>query len=193
MKRSVWAATTLLAGCLGGGASTPPRYFALAAPDAIKRESGAAAIAVEELRVDEPYDDRRIVHRTSDYRLAYDEYDQWAAPPGVLVADYLRRAYQASGRFGMVLAEPGADTRAILGGRILAFEQVQRGPQRGIGRVALDLELRDAESGRILWTQRAEKEIVLTRPSPENLAAALSRALASIAAETAPAVEAAVD
>lgn len=90
-------------------------YHALSPPDAVARTGVAPAIAVEELRAQAPYDQRRIVYRTSPYQLSYYEYDQWAAAPGVLVAEYLRRAYQASGRFGLVLPQPGTDTTAILG------------------------------------------------------------------------------
>jgi ABC-type uncharacterized transport system auxiliary subunit len=172
-------------GCLGGGGSVPAvHYYALSPPVRVAGGGGGAAIAVEELRADAPYDERRIVYRPGRYQLAYYEYEQWAAAPGSLVADYLRRAYQASGRFRLVLSEPAAETRAILGGRVLAFEEVDAGP-KARGRITIDLELRDAESGRILWTRRAEETISLSRRSPADLAAALSQGLARIAASTA--------
>lgn len=185
-----------LPACFGGPAPSIS-YYALSPPDAVSRAGVAPAIAVEELRAQAPYDERRIVHRTSPYQLGYYEYDQWAAAPGVLVAEYLRRAYQASGRFGLVQPQASADTTAILGGQVLAFEEL-RVPGGGGGgkanpaattphraRVVLDLELRDAETGRILWTRRAEKEIPLASRTPAALAAALSEALSQIASSTA--------
>ena len=193
--------TTLLAAllatltaCFGRGPVPRINYYALSPPDAVARAGVAPAIAVEELRAQAPYDERRIVHRTGPYQLSYHEYDQWAAAPGVLVAEYLRRAYQASGRFGLVLPQAGADTTAILGGQVLAFEELggprdgkakPTGTAPGKARVVLDLELRDAETGRILWTRRAEKELPLTSRDPAALAAALSKALGEIAAATA--------
>jgi len=185
---------TALAGCLGdlgGGPAPETRYYALSAPAAAAGVSGSPAIAVEELRADAPYDDRRIVYRTGRHRVAYDEDDQWVSAPGALVADSLRRAYQASGRFGMVLAEPGAETAAIMGGRVLAFEEVDRGRQPGIAHVVLDLELRDAETGRILWSRRADQRVAVGRPTRDALAAALSAALARIADSTAAEIAAA--
>ncbi|HTE51560.1 MAG TPA: ABC-type transport auxiliary lipoprotein family protein [Kofleriaceae bacterium] len=189
----------LTAACFGGGSTPQINYYALSPPDTVAKSGVAPAIAVEELRAQAPYDERRIVYRTSPYQLSYYEYDQWAAAPGVLVADYLRRAYQASGRFGLVLPRPGTDTAAILGGQVLAFEETGRSKPTEKGasktdtdaattwkaRIVLDLELRDAESGRILWTRRTEQEIALASRKPEALAAALSKALTEIAATTA--------
>lgn len=194
MTRNLVVAALLptVTACFGGGPTPTINYYGLSAPDAVARAGVAPAIAVEELRAQAPYDERRIVHRTSPYQLSYYEYDQWAAAPGVLVAEYLRRAYQASGRFGLVLPQPGADTTAILGGQVLAFEQLgapgkakPAASAPGKARVVLDLELRDAETGRILWTRRAERELALADRTPAALAAALSKALGEIAASTA--------
>jgi hypothetical protein len=91
----------------------------------------------------------------------------------------------------MVLAEPGADTAAIMSGRVLAFEEVDRGRQKRVAHIVLDLELRDAETGRILWSRRADQRIAVSRPTRDALAAALSRALSRIAADTASEVAAA--
>lgn len=187
-------ALALSAGCLGslgGGPAPVTRYYALTAPAGAAGVQGSPAIAVEELRADAPYDDRRIVYRTGQHRVAYDEDDQWVAAPGSMVADSLRRAYQASGRFGMVLAEPGTDTAAIMGGRVLAFEEVDGGPRPRVAHIVLDLELRDAETGRILWSRRADQRIAVARPTRDALAAALSRALSRIAADTAGEIAAA--
>ncbi len=194
-RGAVWVtALALSAGCLGGlggGPAPVTRYYALTAPAAAAGVPGSPAIAVEELRADAPYDDRRIVYRTGQHRVAYDEDDQWVAAPGSMVADSLRRAYQASGRFGMVLAEPGTDTAAIMGGRVLAFEEVDGGPRPRVAHIVLDLELRDAETGRILWSRRADQRIAVARPTRDALAAALSRALSRIAADTAGEIAAA--
>jgi ABC-type uncharacterized transport system auxiliary subunit len=190
MTRAVCVLASLsVAGCLsglGGGGGTPePRYYALSAPPATGQgQRGTLSIAVEELRADAPYDERRIVYRVSPHRLAYYEDDQWAAAPGLLVADSLRRAYQASGRFAMVLSEANVDATAILSGRVLAFEEVKAGRERA-GHLSLELTLRDAESGRILWSRRLSERVALDRPTRESLAAALSRAVARVAATTA--------
>ena len=53
------------------------------------------------------------------------------------------------------------------------------------GHLSLELTLRDAESGRILWSRRLNERIALDRPTRESLAAALSRAVARVAAATA--------
>ncbi|HKE16592.1 MAG TPA: ABC-type transport auxiliary lipoprotein family protein, partial [Kofleriaceae bacterium] len=183
-------------GCLGGlgGESAPAvRTYALSgagAPAASGRGRGALSIAVEELHADAPYDQRRIVYRASRYRVDYYDDDNWVAAPGVMVADSLRRAYQSSGRFAMVLSEPAADTAAILGGRVVAFDEVDEGARR-VAHLAVELELRDAESGRMRWSRRVEERVAMTAPSRDALAAALSRAVAQLAAATAAEIAAA--
>jgi ABC-type uncharacterized transport system auxiliary subunit len=189
------AAVLLGGGCLGGlgGDSAPAvRTYALSGPGpaASGRGRGALSIAVEELHADAPYDQRRIVYRASRYRVDYYDDDSWVAAPGVMVADSLRRAYQSSGRFAMVLSEPAADTAAILGGRVVAFDEVDEGARR-VAHLAVELELRDAETGRMLWSRRAEERIAMTAATRDALAAALSKAVARLAAATAGEIAAA--
>lgn len=162
------------------------RYYDL--PSAARGQVGRGPVlAVEPLEVDEPYDDDRIVYRENPYRVDYYHYHRWSASPGALVSRHLERALAASGRFAAVLRDDDArGVTFILGGRLLALEEVDVSRQRWLGRVALELALRDAATGAVVWTRRVEVSEPVDRRSPEGVARALSRALDRVARRLAP-------
>jgi len=178
----------VLVGC---ARSTPAtRYYQLVAPASVAApdQTGSAILAVEAFETDGPYDDARIVYRESRYRLDYYHYHRWAAAPGALVADFLRDAYGRSGRFRRVVAEADADSTVVLTGRVIALEEIDRQDGRWQARVALELALRDAAGGELVWSERLEETEPIQQRSPEGVARALSTAMARIAARTAPAI-----
>jgi hypothetical protein len=171
------------------------RYYQLAAPAAGPEAGrGELVLAIEPLSTDEAYQDERIVYRTSPYRLDYYNYHRWSAPPGVLVAGYLERALERSGRFRAVVREHergpvlGEDAPAVLGGRILAIEEVDESRTRWLGRLVVELTLEDARSGAVLWAEQLAEAEPLAAQSPEGLARALSIALGRIAARALPSI-----
>jgi ABC-type uncharacterized transport system auxiliary subunit len=139
-----------------------------------------SAVVVEDLDVDAAYDDVAIIYRESEYRVDRYHYHHWSAPPGRLVGDALRQGLDATGLFARVGRnwDPHAD--AVLRGRVVALEEVDRTPSRWVGRVVLQLELVDAETERRLWARRFEEIRELPERSPHGLAAAVSEALADI-------------
>jgi hypothetical protein len=74
----------------------------------------------------------------------------------------------------------------VLGGRIIAMEEVDESPTRWIGRIAVELTLKDARTGALLWTRKLVEAEPLTEQSPEGLARALSAAMARIADQAIP-------
>src|SRR5690606_23752573 len=149
--------------------------------------AAGAALIVTPLVADAAYDTDRIVYRLSPYRLDYYEYHRWAASPGLLLANYLRAAYARAGLFRVVTAERQSESHALLTGRVTALEEVDDSPERGHAHVALELSLRDAESGAHLWSATYERRDPMPERSPEGLARALSGAIARIVADSAPA------
>jgi ABC-type uncharacterized transport system auxiliary subunit len=170
-----------------GGAPPPTRYYTVALRG--EREAsveGAPTLVVSPLTADSAYDTDRIVYRLSPYRLDYYNYHRWSAHPGLLVADYLRRAYARTGLFREVLAEPSADVEWVLGGRISALDEIDESAERWQAHVALELWLRDSRSGATVWSAAYERREPLLERNPEGLARALSALLARIVADSAP-------
>jgi ABC-type uncharacterized transport system auxiliary subunit len=168
-----------------GGKSPETRYYQLAAPPS-NGQSGAATIVLEPLATDAGYDDERIVYRANPYRFDYYQYHRWSAAPGVMVGNYLEQALESSGRFRAVVREPSTDSQVILGGRVVAIEEVDSSRSAWLGRIVVELTLTDAKTGAALWQQQFEENEPLPAQNPEGLARALSTAMHRIASKAAP-------
>ena len=175
-----------------GGKLPETRYYQLAVPTGSAADAaGDAVIAVEPLAVDTAYEDERIVYRTTPYRLDYYNYHRWSAQPGALVSGYLEQALAKSGRFRAVVRAPSDEAAFVLGGRVIAIEEIDRSKTQWVGRIVLELVLSDAKHGTTLWTRRVEETEPLRVQSPEGLAEALSIAMGRITAKIGPDVLAA--
>jgi ABC-type uncharacterized transport system auxiliary subunit len=170
-----------LAGC--GGAVPDTRYYQLAPPQAAdaKPDGSGDVVAVELLESVPPYDDPRMIYRLDAYRLDYYNYDRWSAAPGTLAASYLVASLVHSGRFRAVITGTTTDASVILGGRVLAIEELDRTGAHPVGHVAVELEARDAETSRPVWRARFDELEPMTARDPEALARAVTTAMQHIA------------
>lgn len=175
-----------LAAC--GGKLPETRYYQLASPQAatVRSSTPGVALAIQPLDADPAYDDDRIVYRLTPYRLDYYNYHRWSASPGTLVADFLERTFEKSGRFRGVTRDASAPV--TLGGRVVAIEEVDTSKTKWSGRIVLELTLTDSATGDVLWSEQYEESEPLAAQTPEGLAQALSRALDRIAQRAVPVV-----
>ena len=169
------------------------RDYQLARPPAAARpaDPGGGMVTIQAFEVAQAYDDDRIVYRASPVRFDFYEYHRWSSRPGEQIADYLREAYDASGRFCAVVRRDMPGGGLTLGGRVIALEELDVTPRRWLGRVEIELWLTDEESGQIVWRRRTSDQEPVRARNPEGLARALSVAMERIAARTAPALAAA--
>ncbi len=187
MKISQVVFACLLSAC--GGTATQTRYYQLATPSAAEPSaSNGSVIAVEPLVADGAYDDERIVYRVDPVRLDYYQYHRWSTTPGAMVSSYLQQALSRSGRFRAVVRDAAADTAAVLGGRVVAIEEVDASKSRWLGHVSIELTLTDPKTGEILWSHPFDEREPLAAQTPEGLARALGVAMARIVAEAVPMV-----
>ncbi len=177
--------TTMASGC----GSTPIRHYQpevyadqLTQAD---RTAENVVLAVQDFSAGAAYDEQRIVYRKGRYRFDYYHYHRWAAPPGMLVADLLRQVYSATDAFQAVVGGYSSSADAVLSGQVIALEEVDVDEKKWLGRVVLDLHLRDARTGELLWNEIVKQEHTMTRQSPTGLTAALSAAITKIGSETA--------
>ena len=166
------------------------RFYQLATPQQRAPKIGDVTIVVEPLSTDPAYDDERIVYRANPYRLDYYHYHRWSAAPGMMIGNYLEEALERSGRFRAVTRELTADAPVVLGGRVVAIEEVDRSKTQWLGRLVLELTLTDTTTNRVLWTEQYEETEPVTTQTPEGLARALSVAMNRIVAKAAPVIEA---
>jgi ABC-type uncharacterized transport system auxiliary subunit len=179
-----WAIIIVLAGC--GGAVPQTRYYQLAPPTASRPSSGDMAIAVEPLTADGAYGDERIVYRLDPVRLDYYDYHRWSTAPGAMIGGYLEQALAQSGEFASVTHAPTATTSVVLGGRVTALEEVDVDARHWVGHIAVELTLRDAKTGAIVWARTFDEREPEPTQSPEGLARAVGTALGRIVRDAAP-------
>ncbi len=189
MRWTAWTTWTALA-AVSACASVPQTHFYRLSPAgaAMARESIAGVLSIEPLEADAAYSDDRIAYRTSPVRLDYYNYHRWAAPPSILVADYLRTAYARTGLFERVVSGFHPTPAATVSGRLLAFDEFDRSETSWVGQLELELSLADAVSEKVLWRDRFVETEPIRDRSPEGLAVALSAAMDRVVRASAPAI-----
>lgn len=179
-------AIVFVAAC--GGPQKIRHYKPEVAEDTLEgRSTGSASgvtLAVEDFSAGSAYDEQRIVYRKSDYRIDYYHFHRWGAPPGMVVGETLRNVYRSTGAFDSVVGAYTSRADVVLSGRVLALEEVDVNKNKWVGHVALDLRLRDAATGELLWTETVRKKKTMSEQSPKGLARAVSDALTEIGVES---------
>lgn len=183
-----WIAIAVLAAAAACSGTLPAtRYYQLAAPSGTTAQ-GELTLVLEPFDTDAGYDDERMVYRTTPYRLDYYQYHRWSAAPGVMIGNFLEQALERSGKFRAVVRDHVADAPVILGGRVVAIEEVDTDRKHWNGRLVVELRLADARTGDVVWSQQYEETEPLRAQSPEGLARALSVALGRISDRAAPVI-----
>jgi len=173
------ALTLAIAAC--GGSVPATRYYQLASPPVSAHRSGdGAAIAVEPLVADGAYGDQRIVYRVDPVRLDYYDYHRWSTAPGAMIGGYLAQALASTGEFSAVTRDATSATAVVLGGRVLALEEIDVDSHHWVGHVAIELTLRDASTGAIVWARSFDEREPEAAQSPEGLARAAGVAMRRI-------------
>ena len=176
---------------LGACASSVPatRYYQLAAPATPAAVAGSGSVlAVEPLQTEGAYDDERIVYRVAPVRFDYYAYHHWSTTPGAMVGGYLQQALARSGKFRSVIRDTTADTSVVLGGRVVAIEEIDESKGHWLGHLAIELTLTDPKSGEVVWSHPYEESEPLGVQTPEGLARALGVAMDRIVRDAAPAI-----
>jgi ABC-type uncharacterized transport system auxiliary subunit len=190
MTTRLAAILTLSLLVLGACSSTPTiqRYQVTVAPqiEESQRETNNLVLAVEPFTADVAYDQDRIVYRSSPYRLDYYHYHRWAAAPGLMLTDAMRQAYSKSGYFSLVTVGGGARADVVLSGRVTAIEEVDVTEDEWIGRVFIELQLRDARTGALVWSQVYREEEDVEERDPEGVTRAISKAVTRIVRDSTP-------
>jgi ABC-type uncharacterized transport system auxiliary subunit len=170
-----------------GGSVPQTRYYQLAAPSSSATPATTGtAIAVAPLTTDGAYDDERIVYRLDPVRLDYYDFHRWSTQPGAMIAAYLQAALAQTGEFGSVARESTATTAVVIGGHVVALEEIDVDAHDWVGHVALELTVSDAKSGVVLWAHSYDEREPEAKQSPEGLARAVGVAMGRIVKQAAP-------
>ena len=126
-------------------------------------------------------------------RLDYYDYHRWSSAPGVMIAAYLQGALASTGAFHSVVRDPTTSTAVVVGGRVVALEEIDVDPKHWVGRVALELTIGDARTGERLWAHTYDQREPLAERSPAGLARAVGIAMQRIVREATPEIAALAD
>lgn len=179
MNRRFVSMAALAAGLLSGcGAARPSKYYQLTVPGdaatAAERSPYSVTLLLGPLRASHLYREDHIVYSSSGANMGTYEYQRWAEPPTEMLVDVLLRDLRASGRYRAVdVLRSNSHGDYILYGRLYDFKEISASPM--LARLTIDLELREAKSGSVVWTHYYSHDEPVTGKDISAVVAALDR------------------
>ena len=183
-----FAAALLLCVCLAGcGAARPNKYYELTIPGDNSSDPPVAnvypvTILVGPLTTSHLYREDHIVYSSSGENMGTYEYQRWAEPPAEMIQDVLFRSLRSSGRYRSVYSlRSSMRGDYLLHGHLYDFKEVNSSGT--LGRLTLELELRDTKSGAAVWTHLYNHDEPAKGKDVSAVVAALDRNVQRAAAE----------
>jgi ABC-type uncharacterized transport system auxiliary subunit len=155
MKRILCCALVCIGISGGCGAARPSRYYQLTVPGEATPTAGSnpyhVTLMLAPLTSSHLYREDHIVYTDNGQYMGVYQYQRWAQPPTQMIGDVLLRELRASDRFQGVYSW-GSNVRGdyILRGHLYDFREISGSTL--VGRVTLELELREARTGATVWT-----------------------------------------
>lgn len=179
MKRyttfAIFALATALAG--GCGATRPSKYYQLSVPaDAPAPDAHPFPVTLLIGRMTAPdlYREDQIVYSSGGEGMGTYEYHRWAEPPTEMIQEIVLRQFRASGKFRAVYAlRSDMHGDYILHGHLYDFKEVSANGT--VGRVTMDMELRDVKAGTAIWTHFYSHDEPATGKEVDAVVAALDK------------------
>jgi ABC-type uncharacterized transport system auxiliary subunit len=145
-------AVSVATGC---GAARPSKYYQLTVPanSTVSGDSNALPITLLIGRITAPalYREDQIVYSSGGESMGTYEYQKWSEPPTEMIAEIMLRQFRSSGRYhGVYTLRSDIRGDFLLHGHLYDFKEVEGSPV--VGRVTMELELRDIKSGVVVWT-----------------------------------------
>jgi len=172
-------ALALLIGFLAGcGAARPSKYYQLTVPPSASSIERTDAVPVTLLvggvMTSHLYREDRIVYGNGQEQLGTYEFERWAEPPAEMIQEVLLRQLRASGRYRAVhYRRSNMKGDFVIRGRLYDFKEVS-GSQLS-GRVTLELEMRDLNTGGTVWTHYYTHDEPVSGKDVSAVVAALDR------------------
>jgi ABC-type uncharacterized transport system auxiliary subunit len=145
-------AVSVATGC---GGARPSKYYQLTVPanSTVSDNSNTLPITLLIGRITAPalYREDQIVYSSGGESMGTYEYQKWSEPPTEMIAEIMLRQFRASGRYhGVYTLRSDIRGDFLLHGHLYDFKEVEGSPV--VGRVTMELELRNIKSGVVVWT-----------------------------------------
>jgi ABC-type uncharacterized transport system auxiliary subunit len=165
----------LLVGC---GAARPAKYYQLTIPKETAADPAGdplpVTILMGPIMSSHLYREDRIVYSSSGEDMGTYEYQRWAEPPTEMIQDVLFRTLRSSGHYRAVYAQRSSIRGDyLLHGRLYDFKEVTGSSM--LGRLSLDLELRETKTGTTVWTHLYNHDEPVSGKNVSAVVAALNR------------------
>jgi len=116
-----------------------------------------------------------IVFRPSPEEVGYYEYHRWAVSPRLQITELMAETLKVHSLFDQVTVwEKGLKADYVLSGQIERLEEVDRGREVAVECV-LSAELTDAQTGLILWSDRASETLPVSQRNVRGVVNALAQ------------------
>lgn len=175
---AVWSITA--AGCSLTKPQPAVHYYALTLPlPAPAPGTAKTSLVIRPLTARDPYDQERMVYRTSPY--AFDLYNahRWASSPAEQVTYWTRRYLPTTGLFSQVFPTIDSAADMVLGGEIRQWEELDH-ETTWEAALSIDFWLTRPNEQSPFWFQSYSVIKPASRRNPEAVAAAMSQGLADI-------------
>ena len=157
MKHKIAVSTfaLYLAVASGCGGGRPSKYYQLTIPGNTSSIADLnpfpVTLLLGPITSSDLYRGDRIVYSSGGHGMGTYEYERWVGPPTEMIQDVLSRELRSSGRYRAVFSW-SSNTRGDyrLRGKLYDFKEISGGTL--VGRVTIELELRDNKTGSTVWT-----------------------------------------
>jgi ABC-type uncharacterized transport system auxiliary subunit len=175
----------LAAGC---GASRPSKYYQLTVPGDLAPAANPNPIPITLLigRLTGPafYRADQIVYTTGGESMGTYEYQRWSEPPTEMIAEVILRQFRASGHYrGVYTLRSDIRGEFLLHGRLYDFKEVSISKSNIVGRLTMELELRNIKTGTSVWTHFYTHDEPVTGKEVGAIVAALDKNVQQAVAE----------
>lgn len=188
MKHALWWWSVAVWSVVWSGCSlTAPRpevhHYTLALPQpAPDLGSGKSTLVVRAFSAHDPYNQERLVYRTSPYQLDFYNYHRWASSPTEQIADLTRRYLRAAPLFAKVYPSTDGNADFTLNGKLLQLDEIDH-EKTWEAVLTIDFWLTRAEQRTPVWFQTYTVARQAEKRNPAAIAEAMSHNLATVLAK----------
>lgn len=138
-----------------------------------------ATLVVRTFSAHDPYNQERLVYRSSPYLMDFYNYHRWAASPTEQISDWVRKYVWGSGLFSLVYPTGEGSADFTLHGSIRQLDEVDH-EETWEAALSIDFWLTRADQRTPLWLHTYTATQQTAKRNPAAVAETMSRNLESI-------------
>lgn len=182
LKALIPLSAAVFTACAGSSAET--RYYTLAAQNSARASlTFPYRVVVQKFTADPAYTQTNIVYRESPYEFMFYRNDLWATSPDHQVKEIFVSELESSSLFRQVEQRASEIPDLEIAGFLKALEEVDTDSTERFARVAIELSLREAKSGKTLWKKTYDEKKKLSGTEPRKIAEAASELVSRYTAD----------